>query len=263
MNQESAAEEGQAGPSEAAKPPFKSGWPGFGPVRRMSMGPNAGKQDDAPDADEDDKKIRFTIGGVGKRMNKEDFIREVQKLDAGPRRDVVDRSTASTGLKNLAKQDLGRGRKPSTSAEPGVSIRPAQRPNVPIIRETAPQSSASSGESSRQAQARTPSISPTRKAKAPAHPSEELSETAVERRRRLAVLAAQGGDDGRGRKGEPDTEETPAERRRRQAALGLDGGTAGGGDSDSDSEDEGTERVPPAERAAPRGIRFAEQPRKR
>lgn len=78
-------------------------------------------------------------------------------------------------------------------------------------------------------------------------PSHDEPETAVERRRRLAVLdglkgegsGSGGGDDG----------ETPAERRRREAALGM-----GGGEEDSDDDD--TPRVPPARR----GIRFADVP---
>ena len=54
---------------------------------------------------EDDRHIRFEIDGVGKKMTKDDFIREVQKLDAGTRRLVVDESSASRELKVMAKQE--------------------------------------------------------------------------------------------------------------------------------------------------------------
>jgi hypothetical protein len=54
---------------------------------------------------EDDRHIRFEIDGVGKKMDKDAFIREVQKLDAGTRRQVVDESSASRELKVMAKQE--------------------------------------------------------------------------------------------------------------------------------------------------------------
>lgn len=78
-------------------------------------------------------------------------------------------------------------------------------------------------------------------------PSHDEPETAVERRRRLAVLKGLQGE-GSGRGGRDDGE-TPAERRRREAALGM-----GGGEEDSDDDD--TPRVPPARK----GIRFADVP---
>ncbi|KFG82481.1 putative Na+/H+ antiporter CNH1 [Metarhizium anisopliae] len=251
-NPAAAAEEGQAGVESSNKPQFKPGWAGFGQrgdgVRRKSV---AQQQQD----DDDDKKIRFTIGGVGRRMTKEDFIREVQKLDAGTRNEVIDQSTASNALKSIARQD----------APVKPKITQSQRP-VPVIRETDSESGSgsgsgsSNGESSRAAEKRSVSMSPTRKqpqvTEPPRgrrdHPSEEQGETSVERRRRLAVLTRQAEDDD---KGNDDTGETPAERRRRQAALGMGGPAA---EEDSDSEDEGTERVPPARK----GIRFAEPQRK-
>ena len=86
------------------------------------------------------------------------------------------------------------------------------------------------------------SYSPTQTGEA----EEEDGETATELRRRLAVLSNQAEESG----------ETPAERRRREAALGMANPALAG---DSDSEDEGEERVP----AARRGITFAEPQRGR
>ncbi|GJN82411.1 Na(+)/H(+) antiporter [Purpureocillium lilacinum] len=245
---ESAAEEGQAGTSSAppSRPPFKTGWSGFTrggaeQARRKSVA----QQQQA----DDDKKIRFTIGGVGQRMTKEDFIMEVQKLDAGTRKEVVDHSSASTALKSLARQD-----------PPSKAAGPPSAPPIPVIRERGSQSSngegSSNGESSRAGRGRSESLSPGRRPAQPASRSPtskveratEQEETAVERKRRLAVLASQ--TEGN----EEETGETPAERRRRQAALGMAHGATA---EDSDSDDEGTERVPPARR----GIRFAEPQR--
>ena len=249
---EVAAEEGQASGTAASMTKVSSRpWAGFGSqtprpaqTRRMS----AAQQEAA-----DDKNIRFTIGGVNQRMTKEDFIKEVQQLNVSTRKEVVDQSSASTALKRIAKE----GPDPAAAA-----------PQMPIPRivehgESSTSTSSSSGSSGtpsgseRLGRKRTRTPSPPRRrdtsspsprsvavaaAAAAAHPSEQLSETAVERRRRLAVLATQREDSG-------DTGETPAERRRREAALGMA--------EDSDSDDEGEPRVPPARK----GIRFAEPER--
>ncbi|PHH85265.1 hypothetical protein CDD83_672 [Cordyceps sp. RAO-2017] len=231
-----AAEEGRAGETTPGKQPARSGWGGFGrggaeQARKKSFA----LQQEA----DDDKKIRFTIGGVGQRMTKEDFIREVQKLDVRTRKEVVDHSTASSAVKKLAQQ--------------GPPSRSTATPSVPVIREhSSDNSKAGSGYfGPQQSGSLSPvppptgssGLSPTSRDR----PSEIQGETPVERRRRLAVLA------GQAEEGE-DTGETPAERRRRQAALGVTGTEIA---EESDSEDEGTERVPPARR----GIRFAEPQR--
>lgn len=136
---------------------------------------------------DDDKKIRFTIGGEGQRMTKEDFIREVQKLDSSTKKQVVDQSNAPQKVKAIAKQE---------------------RPMVPPIVEHQPTS-----------EDEEPPMPKAPVQKGPSHlgstvqPSDEIDETPAERKRRLAVLSAQDEDD--------DEEETPAERRRRQAALGV------------------------------------------
>lgn len=199
---EATAEEGEATGAAAGKAPVRSGW-----VRRKSVS-QAQQEEQAAD----DRNIRFTIGGVGKRMTKEDFIREVQKLDSRTRREVVAQSSASLTVKRLATQE---------PPEP-----------VPMIVEQAGTSSPKRSES----------VSPERRPAQTTRPGSRKAqvtddgETAVERNRRLAVLANQGDEDAR---------ETPAERRRREAALGMGGGDAV---DDSDDDDNSPER---------RGIRFA------
>lgn len=142
-------------------------------------------------------------------MTKEDFIREMQKLDSRTRKEVVDQSTASQTVKRIATQEV-----PDASKAAEVSPVRGER--------------SAAGESS----------SPTRRGRrlSTNKPSEEQGETAVERKRRLAVLATQEDE---------EAGETPAERRRREAALGVD--------HNEDSDDEGGERVPPERR----GITFA------
>ncbi|KAK7210593.1 hypothetical protein V2G26_017771 [Clonostachys chloroleuca] len=178
---ESSAQAAQAGTSAPAA--GGSGWTSIlgGAGRRKNVASQESQDDDA----DDDRKIRFTIGGVGKRMTKEDFIREVQNLDANTRREVVNNSTASQEVKSIAKE--GVPEQPKTAVKVSKPSTGAKAPASP------------------------PKTSPHK-----TQPSEEQGESAAERKRRLAVLATQGDDDDDG-----DDYETPAERRRREAALGM------------------------------------------
>ncbi|KAL0931395.1 sodium/hydrogen antiporter nha1 [Colletotrichum truncatum] len=209
---------GESSAAGAAKAPPKSGWQGI----FRGGDSEKPKKNAAEEEQNDDRHIRFTIGGVGQRMTKEDFIREVQKLDVKTRREVVDQSTASQRVKSIAKGDV-----PSPADIPTIQI------GGDSVEKRSGSHSLRRGDSS--------------SAKAPVRDSqdEDDGETAVERQRRLAVLAGQSDE---------DAGETPAERRRREAALGMS--SNGGGD---DSDDEGGERVPPARR----GIRFADSAVKR
>ncbi|OAA57278.1 Cation/H+ exchanger [Cordyceps fumosorosea ARSEF 2679] len=236
---QASAEEGAAGDEEPI--PSRSRWTA---VRRMT-GTAPGESSRDNDDDDDDHNIRFTIGGVGRRMNKEDFIKEVQKLDSITRKEVAEQSTATRPIKEVAK------RNPGLVAAATDRRRPS---GVPRIVETRADSSERSKRSDESSSRGRPAVKEARPS--PAAPSEDEShETPVERRRRLAVLSQQSQqskDAAAGAQG--DAGETPAERRRREAALGMGGGDA----DDSDSEDEGGERVPPARR----GIRFAEPSRR-
>ncbi|KAF3769672.1 hypothetical protein M406DRAFT_270639 [Cryphonectria parasitica EP155] len=227
----------------------------------------------------DDRHIRFTIGGVGQRMTKEDFIREMQKLDSRTRREIVDQSNAPERVKTLAKEDPPPGAPveeaavpksvrgktisaprpaadvPSSRVEaaPGSSSSSVGKSLMPLLQRQSPSDSSGAPSSVTQRQR---SDSDDEDEEVVAHtshdadaPSNDVPETAVERRRRLAVLD---GLEGRGSGAGEDTE-TPAERRRREAALGVGGG-AGGDEEDSDDDD--TVRVPPTRR----GIRFADVP---
>jgi sodium/hydrogen antiporter len=177
--------------------------------------------------EEDDRHIRFTIGGVGKRMTKEDFINELQGLDMPTRGEVVDKSDASQGLKALAKLD-------AASPQSGVSRTDHAAP--PVVAITQPSPPASRPES------RSPSPA---KPTSPEMPSSGGLETAgAERSGRLVGPSRTGS-------GKTDDGETAAERRRREAALGMGPHQA---DGEEDSDDDDTPRVPPARK----GIRFAE-----
>lgn len=254
-----------------------SGTPRPKPTKRPTWasavvgGGDASKKKNAvEEQEEDDRHIRFTIGGVSQRMNKEDFIKEMQKLNKTTRKEIVDHSNASSAVKNLAKADLA----------PKQPQQPQQRPQIQVQQPSSQQmmqhrgspagsvkSNNSKGSSTRQGRpeqqaevtmsggsnaerSESPSGSGSRSPSLKmaegesSAPSRDVPETPAERRRRLAVLQSVG-DDGEGEHGE-----TPAERRRREAALGMSSGIA----EDEDSEDDDTPRIPPPRR----GIRFAE-----
>lgn len=227
---------------------------------------------------EDDRHIRFTIGGVGQRMTKADFIREMQQLDSRTRREIVDQSNAPERVKTLAKEDPPPGNPSIQVTAPTTSVRgktisppqPAAKSSssspggsshssstaagkAPMQRDSPPGSGSGSGSQyavERQLDSDEEDVDDDDGGDDDDDddaPSRDVPETAVERRRRLAVLdglQGEGGGNGGGEDGE-----TPAERRRREAALGM-----GGGEEDSDDDD--TPRVPPARR----GIRFADVP---
>ncbi|KAI1413634.1 alkali metal cation/H+ antiporter Nha1 C terminus-domain-containing protein [Hypoxylon sp. FL1857] len=223
---------GESSEQEAPQAPARTktgGWPGF---NRGGAADQRRKDAAAPAENmEDDRRIRFTIGGIGRRMTKDDFLNEVRKLDAKTRREVVEHSTATPAVKSMAKE----GRAPAETA-------PAPAPAQPHISVTQASTSTRDTSKSPSRPAPTRGRSPTTDSEQP--PTSNTPETAAERRRRLAAFASVREDN--------DTGETPAERRRREAALGVDSGAA----EDSDSDDDDTPRVPPARR----GIRFADSP---
>lgn len=209
----------------------------------------------AEQEEDDDRHIRFTIGGIGRRMTKEDFIEQMQKLDKSTRHEVVDKSDASRGLKALAKQDA-----PPRPA-PQITVTPAQPSTVSgkdhagagATRST---QQPSGGDEHRQRESESSSL----------ESDSGGAETGVELKKRLAALKGvdagdgtddeDGADERRGRslnktRGDEneDDVETAAERRRREAALGI----APHAENGEDSDDDNTPRVPPS-----RSIRFAD-----
>ncbi|KAI5863281.1 alkali metal cation/H+ antiporter Nha1 C terminus-domain-containing protein [Durotheca rogersii] len=225
------AAEPEAAQASSSKPSAKTktGWPGFNRGGATEH-PVNGAADPVENKEEDDRGIRFTIGGHGRRMNKDDFLHEVRKLDSRTRREVVDQSTATPAIKLTAMEEPAASTPLAhASQQPQISVTKASD----STRETS--TSPSDLESGR-------GRSTTTGAEQAADP--DAVETAAEKRRRLAAFASVGEDYEAG--------ETPAERRRREAALGVNNNTV----EDSDSDDDDTPRVPPARR----GIRFADSP---
>ncbi|KAM7192828.1 Na(+)/H(+) antiporter [Rhypophila sp. PSN 637] len=221
----------------ASKAPGRPGIPAWASGRfARPGGESARKKSVVEEQEEDDRHIRFTINDVGQRMTKEDFIREMQKLDKPTRREIIDKSNASSAVKSLARQDAPpKKHQGGPSAPSPVRGEDAARPVPARPKPTEP--AESSGE---------PSRSTSRSASEGSDdPDGDVPETEAERRRRVAALKGVLGS------AQEDSGETPAERRRREAALGMSSTAA-----DEDSEDDDTPRVPPQKR----GIRFADAP---
>lgn len=229
-------EQTEAGPSKPNRQPTFSGWAGFGKAGAGDPKKKGGAATKDID-EEDDRKIRFTIGGVGRRMTKDDFLMEIQKLDPKTRREVVEDSSAPAAVKSEAKQpQIG-----TASPKPSSRDAPAQPAST---KEQVTSSASSSGKSPVPSETRGRSTTITGAGRQEASSNSDAPETDAERRRRIAAFASVRED--------TDDRETPAERRRREAALGV----SGEGAEDSDSDDDNTERVPSSSRRP--GIRFAD-----
>ncbi|KAK0736817.1 alkali metal cation/H+ antiporter Nha1 C terminus-domain-containing protein [Apiosordaria backusii] len=242
--QKSQGDRGKAGPSGEATPghsprPNLTKWASAAFGRTQAGEASAKKKTPEEEEDEkDDKHIRFTVGGIGRRMTKEDFLMEMRKLDKNTRRDVVDKSSASQELKTVAKRDAQPQIKATSPAQLGVVRKDSGSPTAAASSKQQTASSPEPGRSSGSSSESRPS-------------SKDASETEVEKKRRMEALRGVGGS-GSGE----EVAETAAERRRREAALGMSHAA-----EESDSEDDDTPRVPPS-KPQPR-IRFADAPANR
>jgi hypothetical protein len=226
--------------------------------------------------EEDDRQIRFMIGGAGRRLTKEDFLKELQSLDPKARCEIIKESDAPEEMKELARKDASKdvpGSSRLYGAKDAILVtRTSAAGTPPKRRGESPDAEDSDNEQSRPRTTRgrsKPEVSkatPAKSRNVSSSPSDDddLVESAAERRRREQALRGVEDDDedispGRGRSLEVETaderagvEESAAERRRREAALG--------GPAQDDSDDDDTPRVPPPVAKPSRGIRFAQSP---
>lgn len=216
---------------------------------------NAPNTDNQETEEEDDRRIRFTIGGAGRRLTKEDFLKEIRGLDPKARMEIVEESDAPRAIKDLAKRDA------NDKIQGSSRLFDAQDPQLAAGAQTA----RVVGKQMAKSQGATVDAQDATKSTARGIINKDIPESAAERRRRHDALKGvddeeeEDGPRGRGRgrsppppsSDAPGERETPAEKRRREAALGES--------VQSDSEDDDTPRVPPPA-ARSRGIRFAQSP---
>ncbi|RFU31263.1 hypothetical protein B7463_g5070, partial [Scytalidium lignicola] len=254
-------------------------WSGFGLGRAAGPGDSAPKDED----EDDDRHIRFMIGGAGRRLTKDDFLKEFQNLDPKARSELLQKNEDAKEYRpsEESRQDMGRhtsSRHQSHPASTGAKDSTGGAKKGSREDEDEPSSSNSSEERGRRRDSvtavhlvqRDPQTGKTRLQPIATSNQATTQETPAERRRRQFALkgvddpsspdfeprgrSLQKDDDKNGENGEE--KETAAEKRRREAALGMSGGTQ------DDSDDDDTPRVPPPA-AKSRGIRFAQSPVRR
>ncbi|KAH8599556.1 Sodium/hydrogen exchanger family-domain-containing protein [Bisporella sp. PMI_857] len=198
--------------------------------------------------EDDDRHIRFKIGGAGRRLTKEDFLKEIQSLDPKARCEIVEESDAPPELKALAKKDAddnspGSSRLLSAKdlqVASGERVAKAVGAQMARNRGATVESPEDQREPSRPQPSRQNTGISSRKLSRVDSDPDDMEETATERRRREKAL--RGIDDvsqqeskrGRPRDRHEDDGgevETAAEKRRREAALGV------GKEDDSDDDD--------------------------
>ncbi|TAQ89625.1 hypothetical protein B7494_g2054 [Chlorociboria aeruginascens] len=264
---------------------------------KNDAGEGTSKRPAAEDSDsEDDRRIRFTIGGAGRRLTKEDFLREIQSLDPKARSEIVEQSDAPPSMKAIAKRDADKNSPGSNrlfskdiQAASGAAIAKtigaemAKKKGVDVDSTASPAPAKPKPayvKSSRESESSSSSsISPAKKAS-----NSEMTETAAERRRREQALKgvedvtpAQRGDptsrtrdrnpsridpqmetSSRGRSPPKPSKVTGEEESETAAERKRREAALGVRLEEEDSDDDDTPRVPPPVKS--RGIRFATSP---
>ena len=221
-----------------------------------------------PDEDANDDRIRFTVGTGGRRMSKQEFVEQLQKLDPKARRESVEQSGATRDLKEEihAKASMPKPIRRASQAPAVEEPEPEDEPMSVVRRvDTVEEQPEREDDAGSQRSGQSEDI-PMHNVPQSVRRAAGREETAADRRRRLASEQAEDSDDDGTERVPPSKAEsrlqqaeshgeTAAERRRRLAALGETG-------EDSDSEDDGKERHPEGTQpvAEPSRIRFADVP---
>ncbi|KAK4632146.1 putative Na(+)/H(+) antiporter [Fulvia fulva] len=181
---------------------------------------------------EDDNRVRFVTQG-GRRMSKAEFITQIRSMDPKSRVEAVEDSDVPEAVKREARKESReqalpptppRGREQSVQVNPVPTV--AERPEAESQAENA-------GEAIRPAQVERTATSESTDLKLVTSQDEEVPvhDISSDLRDRRTQRQGEGG---------AERTETAAERRRRLAAARPV--------EDSDSEDDGTDRIPPARR---------------
>ena len=290
----------QDGPSGFDTAPMRQG------LKRMSTWAGIGGKEAIPQAntkgdssasqkkrkqsvvDPDDDRIRFTVGTENRRMSKQDFIKKIQEMDPRARIEAAEESDIPEEVKQEIRADA---HEEAAQDATGTKLSPLDEGDeqmMPMIRRLSTAADHPRGEEGLTLTDSNNQDIPVHNVTGSIQKHSGASETAAQRRRRMALSRKDSDDDGTeripprtaagpgnlsrnpmstmGAKQAETQGETAAERRRRLAALG-EGDDAEGQES-SDSEDDGGERRPktghtPVQEPGPvearRGIRFADE----
>jgi NhaP-type Na+/H+ or K+/H+ antiporter len=206
---------GEAGPSNAQvvdRPDGKDG--------------KDGKKKKKP-AEEDDDRLRFTVTAGGRRMSKMEFITQMSQMDPKARAKFVQSSDVPEAVKSAAQEDA----KEHKDAERRAAASKANVP--PVVGEEGEAEihmieSPAAGDEGRPRGPTGLTLVDSNNEDVPFHSvhqdinkysMDQQSETAAQRRRRLASQQTEPAPDAPAAAANDSDEETPAERRRRLAAL--------------------------------------------
>ncbi|KAL9097000.1 MAG: hypothetical protein Q9165_000964 [Trypethelium subeluteriae] len=172
--------------------------------------------------EEDDERIRFTVGAGGRRMSKMEFIEQIQKLDPKSRKEFVEQSDVPEEVKDEARADAQEHADNKRRAtDPDISLSPGAE--IDLSDNTSSESTdAGAAAAIKKATSHddTPATGPDGLTLVQSNHSEIPFHSVSADLRQLS----------------PGRSETAAQRRRRLASRSRD---------DEDSDDDGTERVPP------------------
>lgn len=235
-------------------------WVGMG--EKAGESSKAGKKRSKDSDDESDDGLRFTLaqdvgeGGIGhrgRRMSKQEFIRQFQKLDPKARREMIEETDAPERVKQAARRHARsqeRRGSPAGAADLEITVESPTESTESDDREIPTPDIAASlakygGDSAAQARRRrfsaTDSPSPSSSSRRRRDSDDDGTERIppAERRRAAGLPPASVS-----RSSDLDEGETPAERRRRLAALGeLPDDDESDEEAAADSEDDGQPRV--------------------
>jgi len=99
-----------AGQEPTSEKPMRQGMARMGSLATWGFGGKGTEPETANTrTHDDDRHIRFTIGGAGRRLTKDDFLREIQSLDPKSRAEIVRGSDAPPEMKIMAEKDAKDG----------------------------------------------------------------------------------------------------------------------------------------------------------
>lgn len=278
--------EDKGGPS---RPPLRRGLTRMGTwfgKEEEGESSQAGQKKSAPRSETEDwatdDGLRFTlaqsqdvdvqgIGHKGRRMNKQEFLKEIKGLDPKTRRNIVQQTDAPSQVKEAAVSDAEKQeRRLTAAAASAASGTIPEEVTQDLESESVTESEASSEESSSDENAQSPNVAASLAKFARGTSAQERRSNlspAPPRTRTRDRIRRDSDDDGTERippsklreaaglapvprERDDDTGETPAERRRRLAALGETNDDSSesedAGAVESDSEDNGEPRQVPS-----------------
>jgi hypothetical protein len=220
-----------------------------------------GKKKKKPeDDDEDDERVRFTVNGTTRRMNRADFIRQLTDMDPKARAKVVEQSDVPEKVKQEARADakehVVNKRKASAHEMDDTDVKSRSEGDHGKVKKISSKSDNSGPEGLTLVDSNNQNIPFHNFTPPSSRNGASNSETAAQRRRRQATRTSTAGSgyfSSSAPQGTPEAtipEELDTETPPQGTAASAEQRATPRKRDDSDSEDDGTERIPPVRRAS-------------